>query len=141
MYLAYQVKVQSDEWGKSRIENELRLREETISRSLTLLASLLSTPLDNDARPLKTYFGYVVDNEMHFKLVEDAFKGGVKPAPELMATWVNITAALSYMEGIDKRRYDEQKVYTEAYVGSSFVRILDKLMASAFKGKLKGHFA
>ncbi|TFH89080.1 hypothetical protein [Vibrio ouci] len=140
LYLAHQIEMQRTENRQARVEVELNYKERNIDENLTLLLPKLNSidPLINATLAeliLRTY-----GNKPIAENNPDLFRLAFSARAEILVIWVNISAALSYLESADKSRYLSKKTLVVVQLSSKLCTALDYVARESTGIKFDTHF-
>ncbi|MDF0749239.1 hypothetical protein NLU14_03250 [Marinobacter sp. 71-i] len=142
MYLAKQVENQWKESKAARLELEMSQRERYVASCLGLLLPKLKEIDEAIDAPLSQLILRAYRDEEQRRVQEfiELLREGLSARSAVMALWVNVSSALSFLEVHDEVRYLNQKTLVAVQVGYDLCRALDETVSIATEIDFERHF-
>ncbi|BCS95463.1 hypothetical protein DSLASN_10950 [Desulfoluna limicola] len=139
LYLALQIKQQTKEYRDSRIESEIKQREDSILMYLTMLHAKLFEKDSMLGYPLSELILDIHDNEIKYE-ESTIIKIGLSARAEALVMWTNISGYLSFIKARNENRYQNQLILVSVKIGYDVCVALDTTVKKATGLNFEQHF-
>lgn len=140
LYLAYQVEMQRKQHEITTLNLEKNNKEAYLALCLNQLVGNLEKVDETLQQPLGELLVTMTKDKRLLEELKDLIKLGLSSRAETMALWVNISAALSYLQKVDEHRYLDQKTLVAVRVGIQLCQSLDTAVHIATDIDFQKHF-